>query len=230
MPDAPAGLAPGAAAGDCWTRTGVLGDGSCPALKEHAHCRNCPVYAAAAARLLDGPLPAGYGAAWAPHFARPAIVEEAGGGSAVIFRLGSEWFALAAGAFDEATELRTIHSLPHRRGGTILGLVNVRGELLICISLARLLGLEETAPMRSEAGAISRRRLLVVRHEGSRVAVPVEEVQGTHRYRPPELRAVPATLARASSAYTAGLLSWRERNVGLLDERRIVQAISRNAA
>ena len=32
---------------DCWNRIGVLGDGSCPRLAEHIHCRNCPVHAAA---------------------------------------------------------------------------------------------------------------------------------------------------------------------------------------
>ncbi len=34
---------------DCWNRIGVRGDGSCPELKRHIHCRNCPVYSAAAA-------------------------------------------------------------------------------------------------------------------------------------------------------------------------------------
>ncbi|WP_454689387.1 chemotaxis protein CheW [Achromobacter aloeverae] len=38
---------------DCWNRIGIRGDQSCPRLREHIHCRNCPIYAAAATRLLD---------------------------------------------------------------------------------------------------------------------------------------------------------------------------------
>ena len=34
---------------DCWNRIGVRGDASCPELEQHVHCRNCPVYSAAAA-------------------------------------------------------------------------------------------------------------------------------------------------------------------------------------
>ena len=45
---------------DCWNKIGVRGDGSCPELERHAHCRNCPVYSAAAAQLLDAELPAGH--------------------------------------------------------------------------------------------------------------------------------------------------------------------------
>ena len=34
---------------DCWNKIGVRGDGSCPELARHVHCRNCPVYSASAA-------------------------------------------------------------------------------------------------------------------------------------------------------------------------------------
>src|SRR2546422_1979826 len=37
----------------------------------------------------------------------------------------------------EVAERRVIHSLPHRRTGIVLGVVNVRGELLVCVSLGR---------------------------------------------------------------------------------------------
>lgn len=43
----------------CWSKIGVSGDRTCPELQSFVHCRNCPVFAAAArtfltARLLKG--------------------------------------------------------------------------------------------------------------------------------------------------------------------------------
>ena len=57
MSDTPDTSTPFARAGlnDCWNKIGVRGDGSCPELKQHAHCRNCPVYASVAAET-ESPL------------------------------------------------------------------------------------------------------------------------------------------------------------------------------
>ena len=38
---------------DCWNRIGSRGDKRCERLPEYVHCRNCPVYAGAAKRILD---------------------------------------------------------------------------------------------------------------------------------------------------------------------------------
>ena len=38
---------------DCWNKIGVWGNQECPELERVIHCRNCPVYSSAAARLLD---------------------------------------------------------------------------------------------------------------------------------------------------------------------------------
>ena len=67
---------------------------------------------------------------------------------------------------------RLIHSLPHRRQGIVLGLVNVRGELLICVSLARLLGIvpDPHPPSRGRVGgagpADSLAPVATARHRG----------------------------------------------------------------
>src|ERR1700674_3487561 len=116
---------------DCWNRIGVGGDGSCVELEQHVHCRNCPIYSAAALSLLDRDLPDAYQSDWADHFAQAKPSREADTHSAIIFRIGPEWFAFPTLLFDEIAELRTIHSLPHQRSGAVLGLVNVRGELII---------------------------------------------------------------------------------------------------
>jgi len=54
---------------DCWNKIGVSGDGTCGELVKFVHCRNCPVYSAAGAMLLDREPPAGYRKRWTEHFA-----------------------------------------------------------------------------------------------------------------------------------------------------------------
>ena len=126
----------------CWSEIGVYGNGLCAELQKFIHCRNCPVYSRAGVQLLDRPLVAEYRQERTEHFAVPAPRPASKRSSALLFRLGHEWLALPTQAFQEVAEHRPIHSLPHRRDGLVLGLLNVRGELLICISLARFLRLQ----------------------------------------------------------------------------------------
>jgi chemotaxis-related protein WspD len=217
-----------AAINDCWNKVGIHGDGSCPELEQHAHCRNCPTYSAGALTLLDRNLPAEYLSSWTAHFAREKQVEERDSQSALIFRIGSEWFALPTLVLDEVAELRTIHSVPHRGSGSVLGLVNVRGELLICVSLARMLGMEE--PSSPESTSDGHRRLVVIRHDGGRMAFPVDDAQTIHRYHPRELKGAPATIVKAATAYTKALLSWKGKTIGCLDGELIVQTLNRSVA
>ena len=223
----------GASAGreihDCWNKIGVRGDGSCEKLQVHTHCRNCPVYSAMALALLDRQAPAYYLDDSTLHFARANQIETADAHSAVIFRLGNEWLALPTQFLDEIAQLRAIHSLPHRRQGLILGLTGLRGELLICVSLAKMLGLEEDGKT-SSANDTKLKRMVIIRHDGQRFAFPVDEVQGIHRYRESDLKAVPATTAKATAAYTKAMVSWQKKVIGCLDGQLVVQAFHRNIA
>ena len=217
-----------AAINDCWNKIGVRGDASCPELKQYSHCRNCPVFAAAALTLLDRELPAGYAAEWMGYIAQKRSGGKRGDRqSAILFRIGAEWFALPTTVVDEVAELRGVHTLPHRRGGMLLGLVNVQGELIVCVSLARMLGLEDSLASEIDRDAKQPGRLLIVRSEVGRIAFPVAEVERTQRYHPSDLKAVPATLARAATNYTRGILTWRERQVGCLDGEMVVAAMNR---
>jgi len=209
----------------CWNHIGVHGDRSCPRLTPHVHCRNCPVYAAAGASLLDAPLPEGYRAHWAEHVAQPVERDEVGLTSIVVFRLRTEWLALPTRVLNEVAGLRPIHSLPHRRGGVVLGLANVRGELRTCVSLARLLGLDEAAD-----AASAQARLLVAQHAGAPVAFVVDEVHGAQRYAARDLKDAPATVALTAAAYTKAVLPWRHGFLGLLDEHKLFHAIDRSLA
>jgi chemotaxis-related protein WspD len=210
----------------CWQTIGVYGNGECQELKEFVHCRNCPVYSAAAQRLLDRPLPLDYQREWTQHFAKKETPGRPAKTSAVLFRITSEWLALPAQTFQEVAERRPVHSLPHRRMGVVLGLVNVRGELLICVSLGALLGLEGLLPRR--AAEIRCERLLVAHWQGSRFVFPVDEVHGIYRFQGTELREPPATVARSQASYTRAIFFWKNRPVGYLEAGPLFGALNRS--
>ncbi len=73
--------------------------------------------------------------------------------SVVIFRLQKEWLALKASIFKEVTEPSIVRTLPHRSSDIFLGLVSIRGELQLCISLNHLLSLETGSATNSEVNS-----------------------------------------------------------------------------
>lgn len=213
---------------DCWTRIGVTGDRSCERLRQHVHCRNCPVFAAAGEQLLDRSLTPDYRRAWALHFASPKIQRTPGIISLVLFRIGHEWLALPTPAFQEVVEVRKIHTIPHRRQGALLGLVNVRGELLLAVSLARVLGLEHSK--KNNGNGTNYQRLLVSNWESQRVVFPVDEVHGVHRCDPEQLGEPPATLSKSGTSYTHAVLHWEGNLVCCLDANLLFPALSQSIA
>jgi chemotaxis-related protein WspD len=215
---------------DCWNEIGVHGDSSCAELERHIHCRNCPTYSAAAIRLFDRELPADYRSDWTRHFAEEKQVTKREGHSVVIFRVGSEWLALPASVFLAVSELKPIHSLPHRRNRIVLGLVNVRGELLVCVSLEETLGLENASAPAKDKQPQTHQRLLIVSREDGRLVFPVESVHGIHRYHLGEVNAVPATVAKATATCTKGMLAWRDQSVGLLNDQLLFDHLNRSLA
>ena len=199
----------------------MQGNASCPELQKFVHCRNCPVYSNAAVQLLDRPLLPQYRREWTEHFAQPKQLAAPAKTSALLFRISAEWLALPTQAFQEVAEHRLVHSLPHRRQGIVLGLVNIRGELLICVSLGHLLGLERI-PRRPKRPRRTYDRLLVTNWDGNRLVFPADEVRGIHRFQTSELKEPPATLAKSNLSYTQGLLSWQGQNRRLARCRSVV--------
>lgn len=211
---------------DCWRRIGVRGDGSCPLLATHIHCRNCPTYSRAATALLDAQAMTGLPAA--PVDREPDAEPSGTGLSCLVFRVGEEWLALPTEAIGEVTAPCPVHSLPHRRDAAVLGLASVRGSLLACLSLARLFGMGEAPD--AQANARQGQRFLVLGQGRGAIALPVAEVSGVRRLPGSALRPLPATLARASTRYSQALFEDQGRSVGLLDAALVRQALTRSLA
>jgi chemotaxis-related protein WspD len=220
--------------GDCWNKIGVTGDRSCPELNTFIHCRNCPVYAAAARTFFDRPAPEGYLADWSRWLAGAAALdtrgEKRGEGangtqgldgeavSVLIFRLGAEWLAFKTQTVAEVTTPRPVHRIPHRSNQVLLGLVNLQGQVQLCISLRGLLGVEGT-------GASTRLVVVRDRDRGEAWAFEADEVLGVHRVPRSQLRGIPSTLVNPAVGFSQAVLSWNERSVGLLDEQRVFAAL-----
>lgn len=230
-PPAETALAVGlpAARTDCWQQIGIWGNGSCQELQVHLHCRSCPVYAAAAMRLLDSRPPSDYRREWTERIAELAAVTAAGT-PMLVFRIGDEWLALGIGAMEEVGQTRPIHTLPHQREGVLLGVVNVRGELLVCVSVGRLLGIEKGVGAGALLPKASASRLLVVSYQGERYAFPVTEVRGVQHLALPEASVESSTGDRILRTAGRGRAAWRGQSVCCLDEEKLFAALSRSLA
>ena len=207
---------------DCWNRIGIHGDKSCPLLSEHIHCRNCAVYSAAATRLLDR-----YALQQDDRLQVSSAVEsEVKTRSLLMFRLGEEWLGLATRSLVEVAPLQAIHSLPHQRSGALLGVANVRGALVACLSLVELLGLDSISNV--APGTRVMPRMLIIAAHGGPVVVPVDEVDGIHAIDEQILDAASRSGTQASARYTRGVLQFRGRSLRWLDEEQLLSAVTRS--
>lgn len=204
----------------CWPRIGVWGDRSCPELAAVTHCHNCPVFAAAGRRFLDAPSPPDYRDEWTARLASPPEDEAGDRVGVLVFRLADEWLALPVGVLVEVTHPRPPHRVPHR-GGLLAGLVNVRGELHLCVRLELLLGLD---PAKAPGDPASR-RLVVIRRDADGWVFAADEVERVRRVPDRELGPAPPTVARAAARLTRGVFHRDGRAVGLLDADRLFQAL-----
>jgi len=211
---------------DCWNRIGVRGDRSCPKLAEYIHCRNCPVHAAAAISLLDRYALGSEGAELAP--VEVAGVDGEEGRPHLIFRLGEEWLGLPTRALAEVAPACVVHSLPHQRSPALLGVANVRGTLVACVSLGELLGLDSRAAARDEARIVP--RMLILAAVGGPIISPVDEVDGIHELDEKAIVEASSQNHAATDRFTHGVLLWRNRSIRLLDQEALLDAATRSLA
>lgn len=213
---------------DCWNRIGVWSKrgASCPELERCIHCRNCERYSLAGRAMLERAVPDDYRRQWTQRLAQPKQAARTCSNSALLFRLGDEWFAISSRCVSEITRLLGIHSLPHCNRDAVKGLVNIRGELKICVSIGSALQLGKACDSHLADHAILERMVLIENDEHSFV-FPVSEVEGIVRYTDHELRPLPATLANARTKLTTGIVQWQNRQVGVLDHDLLFYALAK---
>ena len=208
----------------CWREIGIAGDGSCNLLSEYVHCRNCPQYSAIGRTLFDREMAADYRREVSEELAAVGAAAAEETESVLILRVGSEWFALRTQVFHAIAAYQKPYLVPFRSGALLAGLVNVNGELVLCISLEAALGL----PSDSSSKPAERPRLCVVGTGHERFAFGVDEILGVRRVPCTWMQPVPVTLAKSPSAQVTSCFELDGHNVGLIDERRMFNSLDRS--
>lgn len=191
----------------CWRVIGVQGgDQSCERLIEVLHCRNCPIYANAARQLLDRESPVD------ESTERPVDQLSASNThTALVFRLGQQWLGLPPSLVAEVAGNPPVRRIAHRTDGRIEGVVNVRGELRLCVSLVELLGLG-----RRDAGSDTA-RLVLVEDESGPLAFRCDEVRGLLPYSDDDTEPPPDTLRAPLDSCVRAMMPSASGHVALLD-------------
>ena len=207
---------------DCWNIIGISGDRSCPELQKHIHCRNCPVYESAAEVFFDRQAPDDYLLEWSRLLSAPVKHVDAEDLSVLIFRLGEEWLALPTLVVVEVTTPRPVHSVPHRSNANFVGMVSLRGQLQLFVSLKALLGVSKTAEPVTKTGT---ERLVVIRKENQTWVFETEEVLEVRRFARSTLINVPSTLANPASSFSQAVIQYKEKSIGFLDDQRVFASL-----
>lgn len=180
-------------------------------------------------QLLDRVPDKEYIEEWTSLIQKEKLVEEiTSEHSVVIFRLNGEWLALSTLIFVEVATNRKIHYIPHRSGHILLGIVNLRGQLRLCISLKNLLEIENSNEKKDDLLQEKYRRMMTIKKEDMLWIFPVEEIHGIFRCDIAQLQNVPVTITKSNANYLKGVFSWEGKSVGYLDEDLLFNNLRRS--
>lgn len=174
-----------------------------------------------ASHLLERPVDDAYLEEWTNLFSQDRM--EGNGRnfqSVVVFRLGNEWFALSTKVFSEISKMRVIRRIPHRSTDTLRGLVNLRGQLQLCVDLAKILEIED-------AEDPSQGMLMSIAHNGKTWVFVASEILGIFPYDVDVLKNVPVTVAKSTANYLKGVFSFDDKHASILDEELLFYSLDR---
>jgi chemotaxis-related protein WspD len=214
----------------CYNIIGIAGDRSCQELTNFIHCRNCPVYSKSGRNLLERTLPENYRHEWSQLFVERResdTLTTTETLTVVIFRLQREWLALSTGVFQETISPSLIHTVPHRSNQILQGLVNIRGELQLCISLTHLLNLEIADTTVEALSPVVYPRMVVVEKASNVWVFAVDELYGVQRFHQHELRDTPNSMTATTQNFTKGFFYWQSKSLSYLDEELLFTTLNR---
>ncbi len=169
----------------CWQDIGSWSERppSCERLNRERHCRHCNVFSEAAKSKVYN----SYAENDIFQQAKIIIAQQTtqpneGIYSAIPFRMGPKWFLLPTHAVISIASNIRAHSIPNLKNYYVKGLVPVNGEIYLCFSLSRLMGINRDY---SETPDLKRgifERLMVINAGSIRIAIRVDEIREAVRY------------------------------------------------
>lgn len=150
--------------------------------------------------------------------------------SVLVFRIGSEWIGLSSKVLQEVLDMRPIHTVPSTYNESFLGVVNVRGQLRLCVALKTLLEISSPEqPQDHQRGSYGKkyRRMVVVRREAEVWVFPVDEVYGVVSCDIEQLENIPVTVLKSTANYLKGVWFWQEKRVAILEDELLFESLRR---
>ncbi len=182
-------------------------------------------HSGALGRLLDRPLSGADLEAGADLAARRSEARRATTIGVLLFRIGRETAALPAKLLRGVGPAVRVIPIPHRSAGVLRGMCNVRGELVLCADLHRLLGLPEREGAAPPGVPSDSRRMVMIGPAHDSWALEIDAVVGVERIDTASLRPPPVTVEYALGSYTSGVTEIGGRCVTVLDGERILAGI-----
>jgi chemotaxis signal transduction protein len=174
-------------------------------------------------RLLDRPLSPSDLAAGAEWAARDADVRDRQTLGLLLFKVNDETAAVPAGLLRRVTPWSRPTPVPHRATGLLRGICNIRGELVLCADLRRVLRLApRTDAPEQGGGAGDPRRMVVIGPADAPWVFEVDSLVGFERIAAASIKPPPVTVEYSLGAFTSGIAVVRSDRVTVLDGERLL--------
>jgi chemotaxis-related protein WspD len=148
--------------------------------------------------------------------------------SIVVFRIGDEWLALSTYICKQVADRRHIHPIPHRGGKYLLGMVNLQGQLTLCVALNLLLEINAPDMAGKTTKELADKRFLAIQKDNETWVFPVSEIFGVLHTDLAKIENVPVTVSKSTANYLKGVIPWDHKNVSLLDEELLFYSLRRS--
>ncbi|MCM8773906.1 MAG: chemotaxis protein CheW [Candidatus Omnitrophica bacterium] len=133
----------------------------------------------------------------------------------VIFKIGKEEFGVEIGEVKEIVRMLPVTYVP-RAPSFVEGVINLRGQILVLIDLAKRLNLKSI-------GRSEKTRIIVVDVEGSSIGMVVDEVTEVLRLSKDNIEEPPQIIATdIHQRYIKGVGKWGERLFIIIDLAKIL--------
>ena len=172
---------------------------------------------AAMARLLDRPnLPTTVAEATKAS-AESRVLRREPQYNLLLFRCGSEWFAMPAEQVVHVSRVTNVHALPHRTNHAFRGLTASSGAVVPVIDFLGMLDL----PLANNS-LVSKPRMVTVGTVAESWAFEVDEVPGVYAMPRASVKPLPLTVEQAPRRISSGLLVTTHGPACLIDPVRLL--------